>query len=168
MKKLFKIRYILRFVCGLLPFALAGQESGPLRLAVAGLSHGHLAEVVRRIDRGDFVVTGAYEQDAQIRGDNALRGKIDTSLFYGDLDRMLDAAKPEAVVAYGSIFDHLRVVEACAPRGIHVMVEKPLAVNGAHAARMDTLARKYRIRVLTNYETSWYATNHAEIGRAHV
>ncbi|MDR1102358.1 MAG: Gfo/Idh/MocA family oxidoreductase, partial [Tannerella sp.] len=161
MKSLFKIRYIIRFACGLLPFALSGQESRPLRLAVAGLSHGHLAEVVRRIDRGDFVVAGAYEQDAQIREDNGLRGKIDASLFYGDLDEMLDRTKPEAVVAYGSIFDHLRVVEACAPRGIHVMVEKPLAVNGAHAAKMETLARKYNIRVLTNYETSWYDTNHA-------
>ncbi|MDR2041587.1 MAG: Gfo/Idh/MocA family oxidoreductase [Tannerella sp.] len=158
MKRLLNVMW---FICGLLPLALAGQEGKPLRLAVAGLSHGHLADVVRRIDRGDFVVTGAYEQDAQIREGNALRRKIDASLFYGDLDEMLDRTKPEAVIAYGSIFDHLRVVEACAPRGIHVMVEKPLAVNGIHAAKIEALARKYGIWVLTNYETSWYDTNHA-------
>ena len=29
---------------------------------------------------------------------------------------MLDKVKPDAVVAFGSIFDHLAVVEACAPR----------------------------------------------------
>ena len=64
------------------------------------------------------------------------------------------------VVAYGSIYDHLAVVEACAPRGIHVMVEKPLAVNMEHANRMADLARKNNILLLTNYETTWYTTNH--------
>jgi predicted dehydrogenase len=71
---------------------------------------------------------------------------------------MLDAVKPEAVVAFGSIYEHMAVVEACAPRGIHVMVEKPLATNNAHAKRMETLAKQYKIHLLTNYETSWYPT----------
>jgi len=73
---------------------------------------------------------------------------------------MLDKTKPEVVVAYGSIYDHLSVVEACAPRGIHVMVEKPLAVNNKHAEIMAELARKHGIHLLTNYETTWYSTNH--------
>jgi predicted dehydrogenase len=137
----------------------AEPQGGALRLAVAGLSHGHLAEVTRRIDRGDFVVVGAYEQDPQIRENNGLRPKIDAALFFDDLDEMLDRTKPEAVVAYGSTFDHLRVVEACAPRHIHVMVEKPLAVNSEHAGKMAALAEKYAVRLLTNYETTWYGTN---------
>jgi predicted dehydrogenase len=136
-----------------------GQNDAPLRLAVAGLSHGHLAEVTRRVNRGDFVLVGAYEQDAQIRENNGLRRITDASLFYADLEEMLDKTTPEVVVAYGSIHDHLRVVEACAPRGIHVMVEKPLAVNMNHAAKMEELVRKHNIHLLTNYETTWYDTN---------
>jgi predicted dehydrogenase len=50
-------------------------------------------------------------------------------------------------------------VEACAPKGIHVMVEKPLAVSLEHAQKMEALAKKYQIYLLTNYETSWYPTN---------
>ncbi|MFO8148433.1 MAG: hypothetical protein R6U03_13685 [Gillisia sp.] len=38
---------------------------------------------------------------------------------------------------------HLAVVEACAPRGIDVMVEKPLAVNMKHARRMAELLTIY-------------------------
>jgi predicted dehydrogenase len=49
-------------------------------------------------------------------------------------------------------------VEACATRGIHVMVEKPLATNLLHAQRMKELAGKYHIKLLTDYETSWYPT----------
>jgi predicted dehydrogenase len=71
---------------------------------------------------------------------------------------MLDATKPEAIVAFGSIYEHLATVEACAPRGIHVMVEKPLATNNEHAGRMAELAEKNHIYLLTDYETSWYPT----------
>jgi predicted dehydrogenase len=39
------------------------------------------------------------------------------------------------------------------------MVEKPLAISVAHAERMASLARRYKIRLLTNYETTWYASN---------
>lgn len=144
----------------LFPSAMNGQSNRPLRLGVAGVSHGHLAEVIRRVDRGDFTVVGVYEADKQIRENNGLRRKIDGALFYAGLEEMLDQTKPEAVAAYGSIYDHLSVVEACAPRGIHVMVEKPLAVNTEHAARMAELAGKHKIRLLTNYETTWYSANH--------
>jgi predicted dehydrogenase len=36
------------------------------------------------------------------------------------------------------------------------MVEKPLAVSTDHANKMQKLAEKYNIHLLTNYETSWY------------
>ncbi len=155
--------FLKAFICiafGCLSFMLNAQESKPLRLGVAGVTHGHLHEVIIRLDRGDFEVVGVSEADPRYLKDNPLRGKLDDSVFFADLEEMLDKTKPEAVVAYGSIFDHLAVVEACAPRGIHVMVEKPLAVNMKHADKMEKLARKHDILLLTNYETTWYPTNH--------
>ena len=73
---------------------------------------------------------------------------------------MLTQSKPEAVTAFGTIYEHLEVVQKCAPLGVHVMVEKPLAVSLAHAKEMEKLARKHDIQLLTNYETTWYPTNH--------
>jgi len=146
----------LMFIC----YPLQSQQTEPLRLGVAGVSHGHLWEVISRVDRGDFVVTGVFENDPALLKSNGLVKKLSADKFYSDLGKMLDETKPEAVIAYGSIYDHLSVVEACAPRGIHVMVEKPLAVNNEHATRMAELARKHNILLLTNYETTWYNTNH--------
>lgn len=140
--------------------AIAQASEKPLRIAVAGVSHGHLHEVIKRVNRGDFQIVGVYENDDQIRQDNGLIRLIGDSLFYSDLATMLDRTKPEAVIDYGSIYDHMATVEACAPRGIHVMVEKPLAMNIEHARRMEKLAKKHNILLLTNYETSWYNTNH--------
>ena len=137
----------------------AFSEEAPLRLAVAGVTHGHLGEVVRRMNRGDFQIVGVAEPRVEYRNKNDLTGRVSPNLFYADLAKMLDETKPEAVVAYGNIYDHLAVVEACAPRGVHVMVEKPLAVSYKDAKRMAQLAERYGIKVLTNYETTWYATN---------
>ncbi|MCX6048772.1 MAG: Gfo/Idh/MocA family oxidoreductase, partial [Chloroflexi bacterium] len=58
------------------------------------------------------------------------------------------------------IYDHLQVVEASAPRQIHVMVEKPVAVNLTHAEQIATLARTHGIHLLTNFETTWYASTY--------
>jgi predicted dehydrogenase len=50
----------------------------------------------------------------------------------------------------------MEVVEACAPRHIDVMVEKPLATTLQQALKMETLAKKFNIKLLTDFETSWY------------
>ena len=132
---------------------------GPLRIAVAGTSHGHVPWILGRKDKADVVLTGVYEPDKKLAGERIKNYGLDSKLFYTDLNKMLDEVKPEAVVAFGSVYDHAMVVEACAPRGIHVMVEKPLATTLAQAKRMEALAKQYKIHLLTNFETSWYASN---------
>jgi predicted dehydrogenase len=57
-----------------------------------------------------------------------------------------------------SIADHLEVIRACITRGIPVLVEKPLAFSEADAAEIERLAAEHGTLVLTNYETSWYAS----------
>jgi len=47
----------------------------------------------------------------------------------------------------------------CAPRGIHVMMEKPLAINLADARAIAVAAKKGGIQVIVNYETTWYLGN---------
>jgi hexosaminidase len=136
------------------------QENQPLRLGSVGLSHGHLGEVIRHVNRGDFVIAGVWEENDSLRRKNGLRGKVGGDLFYADLREMLDKTKPEVVIVYKPIAHHLRVVDACAPRGIHVMVEKPLATTEADALRMAGQYRKCKIHLLTNYETTWYANLH--------
>lgn len=151
--------YILTIFSAISIIASAQNEK-PLRLAVAGLSHGHLWEVLSRLDRGDFEIVGVTDKNVELWQNKILKEKVAEDLFFQDLGEMLDKTKPEAVIVYESIYDHLRVVEECAPRGIHVMVEKPLATTVVQAKRIEELARKYNIMVLTNYETTWYPANH--------
>lgn len=132
------------------------EKQSPLRLVVAGISHGHSPWVFNRKDKQDIEIVGIYEPDKSLAKKYAANYKLDEAIFFDDLDKMLLAVKPRAAVAFGSIYEHMAVVEACAPKGIHVMVEKPLATNMEHASKMQALARKHNIFLLTNYETSWY------------
>lgn len=140
-----------------------GQTSAtaPLRIGVAGLTHGHVHGLLGRADRGDVEIAGIYEPDSALARQYAERYGFSMDLVYGDLEAMLADVRPEAVTVFTSTYDHLRVVEACAPRGIHVMVEKPLAVSLAHALQMQSLAEEHGIYLLTNYETTWYPSVHA-------
>jgi len=147
-------------ILAMVAISLNSFAAGPLRLAVAGVTHDHLWGVVSALKAGEIEVVGVCECDSVYLRDNILRGLVADSLFFGNLDQMVEKTIPEAVVAYGSIYDHMAVVEACAPRHIDVMVEKPLAVSVEHADRMESLARKYGIILLTNYETCWYRSNH--------
>jgi predicted dehydrogenase len=130
----------------------------PVRIAVVGITHGHAGFILGRKPKPDTELVGIYEPNTDLAKKHAKSFGIDEKLFYTDLQKMLDETKPEAVTAFGSIYDHMMVVEACAPRGIHVMVEKPLATTMAHAKKMESLAKKHHIHLLTNYETSWYPT----------
>ena len=128
----------------------------PIRLAIAGLTHGHSAFILGRKDKSDFTLVGIYEPNRELALRLAKTYNFNPELIHKDLSKMLDSVKPDAVVAFGSIYEHMAVVEACAPRGIHVMVEKPLAANTEHALKMKELAEKFHIFLLTDYETSWY------------
>jgi len=130
----------------------------PLRLGVAGFTHDHIGFLLNRKNKTDIEIVGIYEPNRELAIRYAKKYHIDTSLLYINLDKMLDAVKPEAVVAFGSVYDHLAVVEACAPRHIHVMVEKPLATTVQFAQRMQDLANQNHIFLLTDFETAWYPT----------
>jgi len=139
----------------------AMQQDTPVRTAIAGLSHDHVIWLLRNWRRKDLEIVGFWEPDRALAARYAEQYAFPMNLVYGDLDAMLDAVQPQAVCAFGPIYDHLRVVEACAPRAIHVMVEKPLAVSLEHAEPMAALARAHGIHLITNYETTWYASTYA-------
>jgi predicted dehydrogenase len=132
----------------------------PLRLGIAGLSHSHVHGILGRTGN-DVQIVGIAEPNRDLAGRYSRRYGLDVSLVFGSLEEMLAAAKPEAVAAFGPTDEHRTVVEACAPRGVHVMVEKPLAFDLGEALAMRALAARHRVHLLTNFETTWYPSVHA-------
>lgn len=132
----------------------------PLKIGVAGLSHTHVHWIFNSNSREEIEIIGIAEANDELALRYTNQYKFNPDYVYNSLEELIDARKPDAVAAFGTIYDHLRIVEICAPLGIHVMVEKPLAVNLEHARQMAKLAKKHNIHLLTNYETTWYPSNH--------
>jgi len=65
------------------------------------------------------------------------------------------------VLVYSNTFDHRKIVETCAKHSVHVMMEKPLAVSYDDALAIQKAAQQGKIKVLVNYETTWYRSNRA-------
>jgi len=142
-----------------LPEALA-QE--PVRVAIAGLVHGHVDGFLRAArDRAEIEIAGIQEPDAALQRKYAQRYGLSQSLFYSDIGGLLSGAKPHAVAAFSNTFDHKSIVEACARQKVHVMMEKPLAVSVEHARAIQNAAAHGGIHVIVNYETTWYRSHAA-------
>jgi predicted dehydrogenase len=143
--------------------AAAAADGAPVRVAIAGLVHGHVTGFMRQLQgrTADMELVGVYEPDAALRTAFRERYKVPEDRMFASLDDLLQRAKPQAVAAFSSTKDHRPIVEAAAARGIHVMVEKPLAVSNDDARAIERAATKGRIHVITNYETTWYPSHKA-------
>ena len=140
----------------------AGKVAPPLRVAVVGLVHGHVSGFLQaNRKRADIEIVGIAEPDLELSARIAKRYNLETELVFADTEEMLKKTKPQAVLTYTNTFDHRRVVELCAKLGIHVMMEKPLAVTLEDGLAMEKAAAEGKIHVLVNYETTWYRSNRA-------
>ncbi len=139
--------------------AKLSTRTGPLQIGIIGLVHGHVEGLLwQSTQRSDLRIVGIVEPNRALFDRLASKYKLDASLYHESLESMLDASKPEAVSVMGTVRDHLAAVEACAPRGVHLLVEKPLTFSASDARRMQELAAQHGVLILTNFETSWYAS----------
>jgi len=136
--------------------ARAQVLQNPVRIGVVGLVHDHVHWILGREERGDIEIVGIAEPNRALAQRYADQYGFGMEIVYDSVEELIEAAQPEAVTVFTSIYDHLRVTEIAARHGIHVMVEKPLAVSLEHARRMKHVADSAGIQLITNYETSWY------------
>ncbi|HUJ45269.1 MAG TPA: Gfo/Idh/MocA family oxidoreductase [Opitutaceae bacterium] len=147
---------------------LTAAPARPFRLGIVGLDHGHVdGFLADALARRDVQVVGVVEPKPALAAQYAERFHLPAALLFSSLEQMLADAKPEGVAVFTSTFDHKRVVETCALHGVHVMMEKPLAVSMEHARAMQTAARLHSIHVVVNYETTWYPSHQLAYALVH-
>ena len=144
----------------------AAQE---YKIAVVSMLHAHVWLHLGTMLKGDQVklvgisetlpdlIQRAEREDVIPQTQNVTRPGVPESLIFPDWKKMIDQTKPDIVWAFTPTSGHLDVVRYCAPKGIHVMMEKPLATTLKDALEIQALAKKYNILVLTNYGSTWQA-----------
>ena len=156
------------FVSFFLAATTNSHGQSPLRVAIIGLVHGHVHGFLDQALHSPVIeIVAVVEPDRQLLSQNAAHYGFDQRILFSDLEEMLQKTHPQAVLVYTSTFDHRRVVEVCARHGVHVMMEKPLAVSLDDALAIAKAAHAGKILVLVNYETSWYPSNRAAYDLVH-
>ena len=151
MKRLF-ILFVLLFTS-----TINGQK--PIKVGVIGLTHTHVHWIFTSEAKDMYEIVGIVEPSKELAQQYAEWYNFPMSNVFSSMEELFENRSLEAVTAFGNIYDHLSIVEFFAPKGIHIMVEKPLAVSLDHAKKMQQLALKHNVHLLTNYETTWYPTN---------
>jgi glucose-fructose oxidoreductase len=144
-------------------------QSAALRVVIAGMVHGHVdGFLAGAVKRNDIEIIGVAEPDRALFDMYAKKYGLDAKLYHADLEEMLTATHPAAVLVYTNTFDHRRVVESSAKyaggtplaattkqKPLAVMMEKPLAVSAEDAHAIASVANKAGMPVLVNYFTTW-------------
>jgi predicted dehydrogenase len=151
------------------PLDNRAPQTGPLRVVIVGLVHGHAEGFLSNaVKRSDIQIAGVQEPDRALFDQYAKKYGLDAKLYHADIDEMLKATHPEAVLIYTSTLDHRRVVEICAKNSavdqdkpLTVMMEKPLAVSGEDARAIAKVAAQSKMTIMVNYFTTWEPSRHA-------
>ena len=158
------MKKMLLLLCSLVGLAAltAGAETNqpPMRLAVIGLVHGHVGSFIpNALNNPAVQLVGIVEPDQKLAAHYAEMFQLSTNLLFTSLEALLAHTNVQAMALFTTTFDHRRVVEACAPRGVQVMMEKPLAVSLPDGLAMAAAAKKGGVNLIVNYETTWYPAN---------
>ncbi len=157
-------------LCLVATLATAAESPAPLRVGIIGLVHGHVAGFLNggalvpaggAIHRPDIQIVGVVESDDQLFQSYAARYHWSPDMHFRSIDDLAAKAHPQAALVFTSTYGHTEAVEQCAAHGIHVMMEKPMAVSYKDALAMADAARRGHVHVLVDYETSWYPSNKA-------
>ncbi len=153
-----------RLLFGVLTIAALLHAQSPVRVAIAGLNHGHVSGFLHNAAgrTSDLQVVALYDPDSTLLARYAKSSHVPDSALFTDLAKLLDTIKPDAVAIFSDTYSHAAIVETVAPHHIPVMMEKPLAVDMKQAHAIQAAAERYHFPVIVNYETTWYPS-HGEI-----
>ena len=132
------------------------------RFRVLGISfdHMHMGDLLRQVaDHPDAEIAGLFDPDPARMADAVAAFALPAERVFTDLDACLAAGADLAIVCSATA-RHADTVEAIAPAGISVMVEKPFAASAADARRMIA-AMDGRGRLAVNWPLAWYPSHNA-------
>ena len=123
----------------------------PLRTAIlgcGGFANQHAKNIVTMPDQLELV---AFCDINREHAENyAKKYNIDAKIYL-DFHPMFDEVKPDLVVICLPPYGHTDEVEAAAIRGIHVLIEKPIALTTDHAWKMVDAAESSKIKTQVGF-----------------
>jgi predicted dehydrogenase len=143
------------------------MSKAPWRVAVIGVAHMHVNTLAKHFaDCSDFALVSVADlppskpslcdkPDSRPQTLSAIRAMVGGN-EYPDWRVMLDKERPDVVICCTENARHAMVVAEALNRGIHVVVEKPMAGTYADAKLMAYAAKQSGAKLLVNWPSTWY------------
>ena len=117
---------------------MTNSKTKNFRVALLGLDHDHVWTIAAEFRARDGVdIVAAADRDAE------LRAKAERDLgvpTYANFTELLDRERPDAVCIYTDNRSGAELAIDAASRGLHVLVEKPMAMSMSVAKPATMLA----------------------------
>lgn len=122
------------------------------RIAVAGLTHGHVGGLVDSFSKVDGVELTAIADSTPLL-DEKWKARFATS--YTDWREMLDAEQIDGLIVTSDNVESSEIAISALQKGIPVIVEKAMAANSADADRMLAAAAESGKTLFINWPYLW-------------
>ena len=119
----------------------------PVKLVIIGLGlmGSRHVEIVQSFDGCDLVGVCDLNPDLRVLAD------CHGIPFFQDISEMLDRTKPDGAILATQSVAHVETFEACAQRGVHALIEKPVADTTKAALHIAELADATNTKVLVGH-----------------
>lgn len=125
------------------------KKLGIAFIGTGGIAQAHLG-VLKDFD--DVEIIGLSDVNEKGMHEVAEKYEIDQSVCFTDYKQMLKKIKPDAVNICTPNGLHAPASIAASKAGAHVLVEKPMAMNGKEAKQMLEAAKKAKKKVLIGFQ----------------
>jgi predicted dehydrogenase len=149
--------------------------TSPIRIGVIGCGDVMTAYMYHaQLLRGQGLVEVTWASDLRPEREKFMRERYGVPNFTRDYRRLLDSDEVDLVLVLTSMAEHGRLALEALQAGKHVLVEKPMSIDLAEAARLVDLSRSSRGHLLCapfvmlspTYQTIWYRLQRGDIGKA--
>jgi glucose-fructose oxidoreductase len=129
----------------------------PIRVIGVGFDHMHIGDQLRLArDHADAIVVGAIDspdrEAAPVLADLGLDVPVASP---DDWDSLVDRVQPDVAFVCSTTAAHPEWVERLASRGVHTIVEKPMAFSLEEADAMVAAAEKAGVVLAVNWPLAW-------------
>ena len=125
-----------------------------IKVGILGLTHDHVWGNLNELNKSPLgSLTAAADPHPELR--EKLRAEYGDIPLFEDYGAMLDQVSLDAVYLYADNATSADLAVMAARRGLHIMVEKPMAADLAGAEQMAAAATAAGVRLMVNWPFAW-------------
>jgi predicted dehydrogenase len=130
------------------------KKAKKLRVGVLGMTHDHVWGNLADLNKSNWgELVAAADPNEELC--EKVKKEHQCPELFADYQEMLDSVKLDAVYVFGDNATGADLTEMAAERGLHVLIEKPMAADLNGATRMLAAARKAGVTLMINWPFAW-------------